>query len=219
MGLLGLNLKLVSSSLVWAAAGIAVLQVLIVLLLEPWQIVEKTELLHIERIYEYMFPLVAIFVMSQLFAEELEPEVSGWLMSLPFRSWKLLLYRYLLGMGMLAVLYLAGIMIIHYSVLPIPLQTFTYHVLPPALWLGHLAMLSSLIGRSDVIGLGVPMFYWVLETLTTGIMTGELYLFSDGFQEESAALVWNRNMLLALCAMALILSLLVFARRSYYIRR
>lgn len=218
MGLLGLNLRLVSSPLVWAAAGIAVLQVLTVLLLEPWQIVEKAELFHIERIYEYMFPLVAIFVMSQLFAEELEPEVSRWLMSLPFRSWKLLLYRYLLGMGMLAVLYLTGILIIHYSVLPISFHTFTYHVLPPALWLGHLAMLSSLIGRSDVIGLGVPMFYWVLETLTTGIMTGELYLFSGGFQ-EGAALVWNRNMLLALCAMALTLSLLVFARRSYYIRR
>lgn len=218
MGRLGLNLKLISSSLVWAAAGVVLLQVLAVLLLEPWQMVEKTELLHIEKIYEYMFPIVAIFVLSQLFAEELEPEVSGWLMSLPFRSWKLLLYRYLLGMGILAVFYLAGIIFIHFSVLPIPLQTFTYHVLPPALWLGHLAMLASLVGRSDVIGLGVPLFYWVLETLTAGMMTGELYLFRAGFQDR-AELVWNRNMLLALCAVALTLSLLVFARRSYYIRR
>lgn len=218
MGRLSLNLKLISSSLVWSAAGVAALQVLAVLLLEPWQMVERAELVHVQGIYEYMFPIVAIFVMSQLFAEELEPEVSGWLMSLPFRSWKLLLYRYFLGMAVLAALYLAGIVFIHYSVLPIPLLSFTYDALPPAIWLGHLAMLSSLAGRSDVIGLGVPLFYWVLETLSAGAVTRELHLFGARFVND-AELIWNRNMLLVLSGLALALSLLIFARRSYYIRR
>ncbi|MBW7476268.1 hypothetical protein K0T92_16145 [Paenibacillus oenotherae] len=217
MSRIWLNVKLINSSLVWAAAGVAVVLVLLALLLEPWHFVERAELYHIQSIYEYMFPLVAVFMMSQLFAEELQPDVAGWLMSLPFRSWKLLLGRWLLGMAMLALLYLGGILIIHYCVLPISLPALSYQVLPPALWLGQLAMLGSIAGRSYAVGLGIPLFYWVLETLTAGVFTRRLYLFA-GKMPEYAEWVWNRNMLLALSGLALLLSLLIFSRRSYFIR-
>ncbi|MBP1996338.1 hypothetical protein [Paenibacillus eucommiae] len=213
-----LNLKLINSSLIWAAAGIAVIQVLVINFMENMEIVTKTQLFHVQAIYEYSFPLVAIFIMSQLFAEELEPGVALWVMALPFRSWSLLLYRWSLGMGLLVLLYAAGVILIHLGQIPIPFLDFTYDVLPPALWLGNLAMLATLIGRSFAAGLGVPLFYWVVETISNGALSRKLYLFA-GMASDNPDLVWNRNMLLLLSLLALLGGGFLFSRRSYFIKK
>ncbi len=218
MNRLGLSLKLVWSSFVWAALGVTVLQVAAVAVLQPWHFVEKIELIHIQILYEYTLPFIASLIMCQLFVAELDKETSGWFMSLPFRSSLFFGTRWLLGTATIFILYLMGIAAIHLLVLPIPLRTFSYHVLPPALWLGHLALLGSLIGRTYIAGISVSLFYWVMESLTNGAITDRLYLFSGSLQ-EGAELVWNRNALLLGSLLAFILCIFVFGRRTFFVNR
>jgi len=210
-----LHCKIISSALVWASAGIAAFLIAAAFLLDRLRFVESVQLVHMTAFFELMLPLAAILIMSQLFAEEMEPGIPQWLMSLPTRNGMLVLQRWGIGTVLLLVLYAVSALIVHIGVIPIPLGSFTLEMLPPALWLGNLAMLATLAFRSYVGGLSAPLLYWLLELLSRGGITQRYYLFAATFTDRSS-LYSNRFALLAMSFLALLISVWLFSRRSYF---
>ncbi|WP_127585659.1 hypothetical protein [Paenibacillus koleovorans] len=210
-----LEVKIFWSSLTIASICLVLCQVFAIVILQPWHFVTSIQLIHVQIIYEYTFPLVVVFLMSPLFAVEIGKETSGWFMSLPYRSSLFFVVRWLLGLCMVGILFLGSILVIHLWVIPLPLLSFSIHVLPPALWLGHLALLISLIGRSYVAGLGAALFYWVVESLTNGAITKKFSLFSSNVSSDPN-FISNRTLFMLSGFVAIILALMLFCRRHFY---
>ncbi|WP_168120925.1 hypothetical protein [Paenibacillus sp. HB172176] len=218
MGRIMLEVKLFWSSLINASIFLIFCQVFAVIILQPWHFVPFIQPIHVQLIYEYVFPLVVVFLMSPLFTAETSKETSGWFMSLPYRSIAYFVARWLLSLCMIFALFLGSILVIHVWVLPIPFLSFSFHVLPPALWLGHLALLVSLIGRSYVAGLGAALFYWVTESLTSGAITNTFYLFSK-YTSSDPEFALSRYLFIFCSIGAVIFALLLFCQRHYYSSR
>ncbi|MCT1402847.1 hypothetical protein M4D81_28025, partial [Paenibacillus sp. p3-SID867] len=204
-----LEVKIFWSSLTIVAICLVLFQVFAVSILQPWQFVPSIQLIHVRLIYEYTFPLVVVFLMSPLFAAETGKETSRWFMSLPYRSIAYFAARWLLSLAMIGILFLGSFLVIHAWVFPVPFISFSLYVLPPALWLGHLALLISLIGRSYVAGLGAALFYWVTDSLSRGEITKKIYLFSN-YMTSDPDFILSRKLFIFCSLGAIIFALLLF---------
>lgn len=210
---LRLELKLAFSMFAAAAAGLAVAACLLPFLLEPAGFVSSVAVQHVQAVYVHLFPIAAAFILGPLLMEELSPDTAVWLRSLPLYYAQLLLKRWVLAMGFAAALYFGGLVAIDRLLLAIPWTAFVPATVPPILFLGHLALLGSIGGRSYLIGLALPLFYWLCEQLTAGMLTGRMYLFLAA-SPEHPALAGNREALLAASGLAFLAGMMLFARRG-----
>jgi hypothetical protein len=188
-----LEWKIIRSSTFWAALSYALALVVVALNMESWGFVDELNIRHIKGLYEIGFSLFAIFLFSQLFAEEVEERVWSWLFSLGTKRWVYFCKRWLLGMTVLLSVYFISLWIIDTFAIGIPWKDFALYVLPPSVFLGHLALLIIIATRHVLAGIGVPLFYWFLENLTQGMLTRKMSLFFATFPVPNVDMDWNRT--------------------------
>lgn len=130
------------------------------------------------RMNETFMPLTGIILIAHLLSQEWEGGTADlWLVRAGSRI-KLLLARLLL-----AALFLIAVLVLPFGVLYLTYVTFSWQemflvVLPPALFLGVLGMVSGLLSKSSALAFLVPLIYWFFEMTTKGVYTGPLYLFA-----------------------------------------
>jgi hypothetical protein len=210
------HIRLICNGLTAAALCFAAALLAIACSLERWGFVEKAEIRQLAFIYEMGFSLVPVLLFSQLFAVETDEGIFRWILALPFRRWQWLLGRWLTGMALLGAVYFGSLLVVDLWVMPIPWGSFAYEIGVPSLWLGHLALFTSILLRSSLAGLGVGMAYWCMESFSRGLITGRWYLFR-------AAALWgepidgNRLLFLSLSLLLLCVGLML-VRPAYYSR-
>jgi ABC-type transport system involved in multi-copper enzyme maturation permease subunit len=195
--------------MIGAALAFAAVLVLISINLVPLGFVEDVEQIHLTGIYEIGFSLIAIFIFSQLFAEELEEGTSKWLFSLPVHRLRLWFERWLVGIIFLLGSFYGSLLVIHFTVFAIPWDVFTTAVLIPSLWLGHLALLSTLLFRNDKAGLAVPLVHWSIESISRGSITKQWNLFMTTIP-MGEHLDANRMLYISLTIGLIVFSLILF---------
>jgi ABC-type transport system involved in multi-copper enzyme maturation permease subunit len=213
-----IQLKIMRTTIFIGAIVFALFLIGVTFMLESWHFVIEVNVHHIISIYEIGFPFVAIFLFSQLFAEELEEGILKWLFSLPLRGWVLLAGRWGLGIICLLFVYYGSLLVVDLAVISIPWNIFTTSVLIPSLWLGHLALSMTLVSKNYIVGIAAPLFYWIFEIFSKGMLTQHMFLFMGSFPRENVDLDWNRTMLFMLSDILLLACCIVLRNRSYYMK-
>ncbi|MFC3771532.1 hypothetical protein ACFOSW_22945 [Paenibacillus sp. GCM10012303] len=206
--------KIISSGIVWAAIAFAAALAVICFYLPELGLVRTVTVKNIRIAYEVAFPVFTVLIFSQLLAEDMESKVMLWLKSLPIHTWSLLLERWLMGVALVLIVYAGSILSISRFVIPLEFGDFMWSILAPSMLLGHLALLLTVLGRNGVVGMAVPLFYWVMEMLTNGQITVSLYLFNESFPKFGIDPQWNRTLIWICSACLLVLS--VFAMSSRF---
>lgn len=213
-----MHLRIFQSGMVWLACGYAAVILGISLALEKLHIVEEIHFLHIQGIYELGFALYAIFLFSQLFAEEIEEGMFKWLFSLPLNPWRYLMERWLVGMIGLVLIFVGSMICIDLFAVQVEWTKAVFYSIVPALMLGHLAMFVSILTKNEWIGMAVPLFYWTFEAFSRGDLTKGLYLFLNTFPIEDISLEWNRGILLILACLLLLACGWILNKRMYFLK-
>lgn len=213
-----LHFKIILSSITWTALGYSLLLLSLTFFLTEINFVIEIQVNHVKGIYEVGFPLFAIFLFSQLFSEEIEEGMLKWILSMPMNHWVYLFERWFVGLGILLIIYTGSILLINYYLLSIPLDEFFLHVLLPSLLLGHVAMLVTILGRSVLLGMAIPLFYWIFESLSLGILTKQLFLFQATFPIPNVDLGFNRLLLCFTVIVLWIMSGWILSKRAYFLK-
>lgn len=216
MSRFGLNIRIVMSALSWTAIGWAVAMLLISLVMEKWSFVNVMHSGHIIRFYEIGYPLVALFLFSQLFAVEMDKHIFSWLLSAPLRAWTYLIHKWLFGLVILLLLYFVPLFIVDQWVISLPWKEMLLYTLVPSITLGHLAMCLTIAGKGSFAGICGPLFVWGLEVISRGMLTGYYHLFAMSYGSELLEL--NRMMYWVLSAVLWGVSGIFLNRRSYFLK-
>ncbi|MFD2114621.1 hypothetical protein ACFSTH_03260 [Paenibacillus yanchengensis] len=146
-------------------------------------------------IYEIGFTLVAILIFSQLILVEVEEGILKWLMALPLNKWTFLLQRWLAAVILLLGLFTSSIAVVHGQLGELSMKQLYFEALAPSFFLGNVAIVSTLIGRSASAGLGIPLFYVAFETLSRGSISKAFFLFNTTISINAVDQVLNRQMI------------------------
>lgn len=158
-------------------------------------------------------PIVTIILVSNLFAEDFEQEAFMLMYTYPVSKAALFAERCLVALIAFTIyigLFLGSIHLWLFELSYNDIEKMMRTAVPVNVYLGGIALLGSLAGRGVIIGLGAGCGYWLVDFITQGLWTKQLYLFQPIWPIQNVDTNLNLRFVFALGLIYVLLAFLVF---------